>query len=501
MSKKILVCEFHQESNAFSPFITDEKDLELDCAYEGDDIEKYCLNTPRAIKGICDAVKDSGAVPVFSVSIFLQSGGILKESILKDFVKKVCGKITETKDLDGAFVSLHGATQSEETDDVCGYILENIRKVLPDGVISASLDLHANVTEKMAENADILCGYNTYPHSDFYETGYRAGSLGMRKLSGENLKLVRTEIPMIVPASGYSTLSGGFAEIFSAAHKDIENGLIEDFSLFQMQPWMDVGIGASAVLAIGKNTDTAKNTVMTAAEKLYSLRDSFIPKLYSIDEVIKIAEENRSGRPIILCDSSDSTNAGAAGDSPKVLERLIDLKSKISFAMFLDDEPAAEKAFKLGVGETAEFSLGATKDKVHSRRMTVTATVRSLHDGIFKQEGPAGKGLIRNIGKTAVLSVGNKDILVCSKVSGNGDPQLFRHFGIEPDFYDLVCVKACTSFKAAYSSIGDIYPTDTPGAAAVDLSRLDYKKLPKSFYPFTHLDGYKIPEPKVFGER
>jgi hypothetical protein len=39
---------------------------------------------------------------------------------------------------------------------------------------------------------------------------------------------------------------------------------------------------------------------------------------------------------------------------------------------------------------------------------------------------------------------------------------------------------------------GMICPTDTPGAATADLLSLDYEKIPKSFYPFSSLDGYQI---------
>jgi microcystin degradation protein MlrC len=85
------------------------------------------------------------------------------------------------------------------------------------------------------------------------------------------------------------------------------------------------------------------------------------------------------------------------------------------------------------------------------------------------------------------------DVLVCHHTMGNGDPQLYRHFGMEPLFYDMVVVKACTSFRAAYEPIAEkICVAKTPGVASSDIGSLPFQKLPKDFYPFSRLDGYSI---------
>ena len=51
--------------------------------------------------------------------------------------------------------------------------------------IAVSLDLHANVTESMVRNCDVIAGYKTYPHVDQYESGHLAGSILLRALKGE----------------------------------------------------------------------------------------------------------------------------------------------------------------------------------------------------------------------------------------------------------------------------------------------------------------------------
>ncbi|NGP44441.1 hypothetical protein G4V62_05525 [Bacillaceae bacterium SIJ1] len=116
----------------------------------------------------------------------------------------------------------------------------------------------------------------------------------------------------------------------------------------------------------------------------------------------------------------------------------------------------------------------------------VEAYVKSLHDGTFIQEGPAGRGIVNHNGLSAVLQIGYIDLLVSHHIFGNGDPQLYRACGIEPTLYKLIVDKACTSFRAAYQRFTRlIYEADTPGAAKVHLESLPFKKIPRTMYPFS----------------
>ncbi len=118
--------------------------------------------------------------------------------------------------------------------------------------------------------------------------------------------------------------------------------------------------------------------------------------------------------------------------------------------------------------------------------------MRSLHEGEFRQEVVGHTGQVSRLGRSAVLRFGNLDVLVCGAIVAPGDPQLYRAFGIEPLMYDLVVVKANTSFRVGYAKIaGEIYEADTPGAAAPDLLRLPFRKFPRSLYPWMDDKAFK----------
>ncbi len=497
-TKRIFVCEFRQETNSFNPIINGLEEFQRGGIFEGKEMIAALSEMHCAMHGMFCAVSETGGEVLPGYSMVSQSGGKVDHKVFRHFIEKTLKILRESMPVDGLLVSLHGATQTTEEDDACGVLLETLRKEAGEQVVIAvSCDLHANVTEKFTDNADYICGYQTYPHEDFYETGYRAATLLMRRLIDNRFPcMVCTTVPMVVPASGYSTLAGPFAELINYAKTLVHDGVLIDFSVFQMQPWLDVPMGGSAVLTIADDYQISSHYAKELAEKLFAMRDIMQPRLWSIDEIVAIAKKNKTGKPVILVDSSDSTNAGAVGDSAAVIHWLLDIGSPVKTAITVDDADTVLRAQQVGVGSVGRFSIGAGKDPSNAEPVITDAYVRSLHDGRFKMEGPAGRGFLVDIGAAAVLSIGNIDVLVCHKTGGNGDLQLYRHFGIEPTFYQMVVVKACTSYRAAYEPIAAaIYLADTPGAASPNLKSFTFQKLPKHFYPFSHLDGYQIQMP------
>ncbi len=492
---KIALCEFHQETDSFNPIKTTLADYQKVRVIEGDALFQLRGKTD-AMAGKFAAIDEAGGAELIPlVSMMAQSGGTVGHEVVDFFLGKVLTGLKANLPLDGVFIGLHGATQSDSSDDVCGDILEAIRGVVgKDCVIIASTDLHANVTEKWIKNTDFVSGYHTYPHIDFFETGYRAAKAGLAKImKTQDLKMAWASVPMIAPASSYTTMHGPFKEIMDYALDLVNKGELFDFSIYQMQPWLDVSTAQSSILTISPDPEKAKKYANIIAGKLFDARSLFVQKLYQVDDVISEAEKNNSGKPYILVDSSDSPNAGATGDSAALIEAIKKRNSNVKAALYLNDIPAAERAFELGVGAEDDFTIGAYLDKKASTPVTIRARVVSLHDGFYTQEGPAQRGKVNFIGKTAVIHYKNTDIVLCGNILAPGDPQMYRHFGIEPTFYQLVSVKACTSWRAAYEPMaGKIFETDMPGNAPLNLFRADYTHLPKHFYPFEEISEEDI---------
>jgi len=493
---KVLVAKFAQETNAFSPVISTLDFFRTGVVCSGEDLFVEGINFRGIVSGFLGALKEYDC-DVFG-GMYMRapsSGGKVEQEVVDYFVQDTQERICRLNP-DIVLLSLHGATQGVACEDVCGYICKAVREAAGKKcIIAVGNDLHGNPTDLEMEQIDFLCCYQTYPHIDFYQTGYRAASLAIRRYLGEELYVATTATPMLVPASGYNTNEGAFGRLIARANSLVQNGTIVDFSIFQMQPWLDVSEAGSRVVVVAKDPETAKQYARSFAQEQFDGRKEYWPKLYSIEEAIQAAETNTTGEPVLLVDASDSVGAGAYGDSAAVVHKLLETGTTIRAASTVCDPEAVQKAIQIGVGNKGTFSFGGAFTPFVWGPVTVEATVMSIHEGTFEIEGVTARGRKRTMGISAVLRFGRIDVIVSTQGSGSGDTQLYRHFGIEPTFYDLVVVKANTSFRAAYAPItSQIYIADTPGPATANILSLPFSRIPEDFYPFREMNEYVVPE-------
>src|SRR5205085_676153 len=99
-----------------------------------------------------------------------------------------------------------------------------LRRVLgPDVPVVVTLDLHANVTQMMADNASALIAFRTYPHIDQYERAWQGAELLERAMQGEvKPKTVIARRPMIYGLDRGRHQAGPFAELLARGEK-LEN--------------------------------------------------------------------------------------------------------------------------------------------------------------------------------------------------------------------------------------------------------------------------------------
>lgn len=481
MKKRILVLEFRQESNTFNPIVSEEAAFNAGGPWEGPQVFETRMNQKSAVRGAVEVFRQAGFAILPTVFMRAPSGGRIADSALRKLRERI-SVYAEDNGFDAIYASLHGATCAETEDDACGTLLAHLRKLAGDKPIAASFDLHANITETVRENADIICGYQTYPHVDLYETGRRAAMLCVSMLEGKTFALEAVEVPMLIPPAGYTTNEGPFKELMDLAKQMVADGQLLDVSIFPVQPWLDIPKIASTVITISEDPETGKACADRLAKKLFALRDQAQPDLLSVDQIIDIAEKNTTGQPVVLAEFADSPNGGCVGDSPIAAMRLLERGSALRACLFIRDPEAVQQAFALGVGGKAIFSVGARFTPGMPGPLVAEGRVCSLHDGYFRLSDGVSVGYN---GPSAVVRFGYVDVLLCTAPSNSGDPQIFRHFGMDPAMYDLVVVKANTSFRLPYGKITDqIYCADTVGAGVADLRKLQWKHIPKGMYPF-----------------
>ncbi len=169
---RVLIAGFQHETNTFAPSKTGYDDFVRGGAFpamaRGSDLMAMRdINIPAA--GFLRALAPYDApLPV------LWAGATPAAHVTRDAFEHIAGEIVGRAaegNMDAIYLDLHGAMVCEHLDDGEGELLERLRAIVgPHFPIVASLDLHANVTEKMLTQADALVAYRTYPHVDMAET-------------------------------------------------------------------------------------------------------------------------------------------------------------------------------------------------------------------------------------------------------------------------------------------------------------------------------------------
>ena len=247
--------------------------------------------------------------------------------------------------------------------DATGDVLEQVRTLVgPDVPVVGTLDLHANVTQRMVQHATALIGYHTAPHVDMFETGQKAAQVLTSIIRGRmapTSALVR--LPMLLPPENSTHSWGPLAEVINLALEMERSGKIVHASIYPVQPWMDTGdVAASVLVVMDDDVDTAQAVARSLAEKFWSLRHEFKVERTAPDVAIRRSLD-RTGGTVILCDSADSTTSGSTGDSTAILSALLRCApvDEVALANIVDPLVVA-RAIEAGVGTTIDVKIGGS---------------------------------------------------------------------------------------------------------------------------------------------
>ena len=482
---KVLYGGFVSETNSFTPVSSRDQLFYIE--------PSMITKRSGAVRGAASVFEKAGYESVFTGYYSFRNHGPIEDDICEEFLDELLSAYDAKGPFDAISLALHGATQLVSHEDGCGYILRRVREhVGEDVVICASSDMHGNITPEMMRYVDAISGWLTYPHTDYFETGARSARQALEILQGKPFYQANVRIPMIIQAESYNTDDPDDpfrTEVIEYGHTLVREGKIIDFSVYQMQPWLDVSCGGSAILVSASDKAEAEKYAKEMAHRLFDLREKMHIDLCPVDEVLDAVMKNKTDMPVILVDSADSSSAGSSADSSFVLEKMLERGDTFTACMQISDPRAVEKAFRLGVGATGEFELGGYYEPEFHHSIKVTAYVKSLHDGIFDMMYSGGTH--QEVGRTAVLQIGNIDMIVFTAMRNTSDPSNYRCFGVEPTFHRLVTVKSATNYKKPYRMFSTLfYPTDTPGGSSANLPALPFEHLPGPFWPFDKIDTF-----------
>lgn len=495
---RIALAEFKQESNTFSPVAGDWFHFrEGGYLFVGDQILTRLAGTATEVGGAIGIAKKQAGVellPLLAASAGA-SAGPMGRGVFLALMSQITEPLKSLGALDGLLLCLHGAMVAESADDASGEILSAVREVIgSDTPLALTLDLHANVTQKMADLADIIVGYQTSPHTDMERTGAHAMQLLIDTIARRIAPVVSLcKLPMILPSERCDSTRGPFAEVMREVHSLEEDNRVLSANAFLVQPWLDIpGAGCSVVVVTDGNDSQGSWEAQRIAGMLWERRSRFIVTKTPPDEAIQRAAASNQ-RPFVFSDGSDAPSAGSTGDSVEILRALLQARFDEPVLVNVVDREVVQTALKAGVGQTITESVGGKLAPQIYRPVELRATVKLISDGDFTHKGPGFYGMTFRRGSTVVLQSGPISLVVSERPALQWDAEFYRSLGLEPTDAKIVVVKSPGGFRAVYEPMSaEIVEVDVPGISSSDLTGLPWKRISRPIYPLDEMVVWKL---------
>lgn len=411
-------------------------------------------------------------------------GGPVSRAAYDAFKQEFLERLAACLPLDGLYLAMHGAMNVEGMDDAEGDWISSARAVVgPDVIVSASYDLHGNVSQTIIDQLDIFAGYRTAPHIDVRETMVRAWTMLLKALkTGEKPGVAWAKIPVLLPGEKTSTEDEPAKSLYAVLPDHDTRLGIWDANFMIGYVWADEPRATACAVVTATDKEAAQAVAAEIAQSYWNARQDFRfgPVTEPLDAIMDIAEKTTTS-PIILADSGDNPTGGGVGDRADVLAALIARNWQGALMGGITDRPAVEACFAAGEGATLSLKIGGSLDP-ESPSVSVEAKVLKLDD-----PGTADQ-------RQAVVGIGGIIVILAARRRPYHMISDFTRLGFDPQAARLLVV------KSGYLS-PELAPIANPNLMALtegvinqDIENLPNRRRNGDFYPWKPHFDY-IPKP------
>ena len=489
MAYRIAVGGLLHETHTFAPTPTTLEDFRTTW-HAGPDLLANLRGTETGVGGMIEGLEDRGWEPIPTFYAAALPAGTVTESAYEALKAEMCARTQAAMPLDGVLLHLHGAMVSETALDAETDIAEAIRSIVgPDVPMIVELDMHGNIGPGLAEQADVLLGYDTTPHMDLRAKGLEAVAVLEGLLAG---RLRPTSVVRNIPCLLAPQVTDTSDLPLRAVHDRVRTMKADDrvvaISVFGGFAYADTPwTGASMVVHTNDAPDLARDLAAELEATLMDLRSATVFQGLPPDEAVQEALRTPGG-PVILVDSADNIGGGTPGDGTDALKAMLAADVQEGTVVIADEE-AVQECRQAGMGVCVTIPVGGKTDEFHGSPVTVTGTVRTLSDGRYPCEQKqnhfaAFYGDTLEMGDSAWLRCGGVNIALNSRKTPPFDLVQLRGLGIVPEEQKMIAVKAAVAYRAAYQPIASrIVEMDTAGLCTANLNRFDYRNLTRPIFP------------------
>ena len=425
------------------------------------------------------------------------SSGPVRAEVYRHIKETLLEKLADAPPLDGVILALHGAAAAEDELDPEGDLLSAVRQLVgPTVPLVATLDLHAHVTPRMVESADVLIAWETYPHRDAVETGKRGARALLAMLDGSlQPVMVMAKVPVLVGGVlGQTDPPGPFAEVMEMAIAMRQQQGVYSTSAFLVHPYLDVpGMGGGGLVVTHADLPLAEQCAGELALAYWDRRYQLEPKTWQPREAIRDALERIDGM-VVLVETADCCGGGAAGDSVHTLRALLDEQPAFTSVVPVVDPRAAAACHQAGAGAVVELEIGHRLDPAWGKPLAVQGIVSGLSDGLFRYHGGIWGGQQATMGPAAVLRCGNISVCLTSHATYEWCNEQYEALGIDVATIKMIVVKNPMNYRQAYGELMQKdYILDTPGPTPATLRSVTLRRMKRPYFPLDELPAEITP--------
>jgi microcystin degradation protein MlrC len=356
--------------------------------------------------------------------------------------------------LDAVFIANHGGMIATNTDDPDGDIIELVRRIVgPGSRIVVTLDLHANISQRMVDTSDLIVGYRTNPHVDMIERGEEAALTLRLMLAGRaNPKAAFIRLPLTPASVNLLTHEGPYADLIDYGqrrHAEHASAIL-NVSIFGGFVFSDSAKNGLAIVVTGRNALLpAQKLAREIAERGWANRARFRKSLTSLDAAILLAkQDNRAA--VIFSDSGDNPGGGGTGRTTELLAALVASGADRVLIGSYFDPPLAAMARQAGVGAKIRARFNSSTGLPCDVAFEADAVVVGLSDGDVIGRLGIFQDRKLHLGASAALRIGGVTAVIISARNQTADPIFFEMFGLNIGDAHTVAVKSRGHFRAGF---------------------------------------------------
>lgn len=406
-------------------------------------------------------------------------GGAVLSEVYEALKSEIVCRAVAAGPVDGVLFDIHGAMSVVGREDAEADLAEALRAALGEGVmISASMDLHGNVSRRLAAAVDLITCYRTAPHVDEEETRERAArNLVAQLRRGQVAHKAWVSVPLLLAGERASTRVEPAKGLYQMVREIAGHEAVLDAAFFIGYAWGDEARCRAAVVVTGEDAHRVSSEAARLAQAVWAARHDFgfAAPAAAMDACLTRAMAAPK-RPFFISDSGDNPTAGGAGDVSFGLACLLGTPElargawSVLYASILDPDAVAS-AVAAGVGGPVRVELGARLLPSPAPPVLVEGTVTSLLAGDVVG------------GDIAVIRVGAIEVIVTSRRKPYHKIADFTALGIDPQERDIVVVKIGYLEPELHEIAADWCLALTPGGVDQDLARLGHRHLDRPLFP------------------